>query len=107
MLKKVKTAFALLMVTLVLCSCNNSGTSSNTTTQAENTVSYEAFVKDDVMYIRDDKGNAYEYNDGIYTDDDTGEEYIYDLPASQSKEREVYIRDSRSGLHFKDLEIVS
>ena len=77
MLKKVKTAFALLMVTLVLCSCNNSGTSSNTTTQAENTVSYEAFVKDDVMYIRDDKGNAYEYNDGIYTDDDTGEEYIY------------------------------
>ena len=58
MLKKVKTAFALLMVTLVLCSCNNSGTSSNTTTQAENTVSYEAFVKDDVMYIRDDKGNA-------------------------------------------------
>lgn len=65
------------MVTLVLCSCNNSGTSSNTTTQAENTVSYEAFVKDDVMYIRDDKGNAYEYNDGIYTDDDTGEEYIY------------------------------
>ena len=77
MLKKVKTAFALLMVTLVLCSCNNSGTSSNTTTQAENTVNYEAFVKDDIMYIRDDKGNAYEYNDGIYTDDDTGEEYIY------------------------------
>lgn len=37
----------------------------------------------------------------------SNETYIYDLPASQSKEREVYIRDSRSGLHFKDLEIVS
>ena len=79
MLKKVKIAFSLLMVTLVLCSCNSGGTNSDNSkaAQKENTVSYEAFIKDNIMYIRDDKGNAYEYNDGFYTDDSTGEEYVY------------------------------
>ena len=37
----------------------------------------------------------------------SNETYIIDLPASQSKEKEVFIRDSRSGLHFTNLEIVS
>lgn len=37
----------------------------------------------------------------------SGKAYIFDLPASQSKEAEVHVWDSRSGLHFTNLEIVS
>lgn len=84
MKNKLRLSFTFLAIISMLCACNNSNnTISENTTESEIATSYaseskeSAFVKDDIMYIRESDGSCYTYNDGIYTDDVTDESYIY------------------------------